>query len=71
MLDIQDPRITKMERQGYITSKPIDFQFDTLGYPVKKGDPALKLNGKMFSEENLSLNEQVILNECGATETQF
>lgn len=63
------PVIERMERQGYLIEEPFQ-AFDDLGYPLSKGDPILKLNGKVFSEENLTLNEQIILSECGALEDE-
>jgi len=63
------PVIERMERNGNLF-EPEKFIFDSMGYVMKKGDPVLKLNGKVFAEESLSLNEQIILCECGAVEDE-
>lgn len=69
MLDIQHPDVTKMRRQGFIFP-PVKQSFDSMGNTMKPGDPVLILNGKVFAEESLSLNEQLILCECGAVEDE-
>lgn len=63
------PVVEKIERTGF-PFKPTYTAFDSLGYPISKGDPVLKLNGKVFAEESLSIKEQIILSECGAIETE-
>lgn len=63
------PVIEKMEREGEL-EKPEKYLFDSMGYLMRKGDPVLKLNGKVFAENGLTPNEQIILCECGAVEDE-
>lgn len=73
MLDIQHPDVTKIRRKGYVF-EPAEQVFDSMGKPIKKGDPVFKLKvdgkTKVFAEENMSLETQLILTECGAIEDE-
>lgn len=69
MLLKDHPVIEKLELKGEL-EKPKKNLFDSMGYAIEKGDPVLKLNGKIFAEERLTLREQIILCECGAVEDE-
>ena len=46
-------------------------KFDALNNIVEKGEPALKLNGKVFAENQLKLETIIALEECGAEMTEI
>ncbi|WP_163579075.1 hypothetical protein [Gracilibacillus saliphilus] len=63
------PDIEGMQQKGFIFP-PVEQSIDSMGNTMKPGDPVLKLNGKVFAENELTLNEQLILCECGAVEDE-